>query len=763
MSEIIKPIATDETLQKVAAAITNSDTVKAQKAEIQAEGQRVLNTIPQDYQETVKIVEGKLCKNLVGLSGEIYYPCYLPDKTVLTMSTADGEAIGISNLNLILFDENLNDISDDGWNFNANFTKRTITLNNVDGKTAKFMRWNKNVSKAVQVEYGDTATEYQPYFNINKTFQTNIVIIFKQEKLPTITKNGFTITGSSGFYISDISNSSRIDYTFEDVSTQIPDYATWDADTETFTLTLTGEKTFGIDLATRKCAVVNYVRNSRPESFVTLYWVYYEQYGGIIAEQVATRSIIDNRVKDRVDLLCSRDFSIIFTNSTVVLDVGAKGFKLVGDIGLYIANRAGKDRTKYLFNDIVSQVGESYASYDSDSMTFTLNIGGEQSFGFDVSTDTFKVMSLNSRPESFVTLYWVYYEQYGGIIAEQVFAKNFNEKKDTYCTSDEIQDRTFNAAYHTGAQKFADVCRKYSMLFNGDETNDIAAVDKCEAFLWFTDPHVFTDMNGGIPKMEEYIAQLQKYYNSTPTTFVLCGGDWLGNSDTPDMACYKMGYIDGICRSMFDKCYMLVGNHDTNYQGKKDTDSATWTTRLSRTAIRNLWYRDIGRAYYDFEGINTHFYCFDTGTENQALTHDNDYGYEQALWFAENLLKETHPHIAMAAHIYYYNDDTVQPLTKLLFQIASSYNNRTTIVVKNKSYDFTDATGRVEFMMAGHNHKDYTLVDSRIPVIATLDCGNSQTYTDDCSFDLVFVDYDSRKIKCIRAGVGEDREINLDD
>ena len=49
-------LATDETLNKVVDAIKNSETVQAQKKEIQAEGARVLTTIPQDYKKTVEEV-----------------------------------------------------------------------------------------------------------------------------------------------------------------------------------------------------------------------------------------------------------------------------------------------------------------------------------------------------------------------------------------------------------------------------------------------------------------------------------------------------------------------------------------------------------------------------------------------------------------------------------------------------------------------------------------------------------------------------------
>ena len=50
-------LATDETLQAIVEILKNSDTVQAQKEEIQAEGQRVLASIPQDYKNTLAQIE----------------------------------------------------------------------------------------------------------------------------------------------------------------------------------------------------------------------------------------------------------------------------------------------------------------------------------------------------------------------------------------------------------------------------------------------------------------------------------------------------------------------------------------------------------------------------------------------------------------------------------------------------------------------------------------------------------------------------------
>ena len=667
---------------------------------------------------------------------------------------ANGEVLSASQLNHI--EQGIVDVES-----SANATKTAVdkiidpTLS-VSGKAAD--------AKAT----GDAVGQLKE--DIDNTNNFDAVVIFKDSKLPNATNNGFTVVGSSGFYLANLSNQRRIEYNFSDIASELPDVTTWNESTKTFTLTLGSEQQFGVDLLTGKVQTAS-ITKKRSASFLSLYWVYYLQYGGKIFEDCASHSAEPN--SKEVQLLNKRDFDVILTNSTTITQADYNGFTLSGDDKLYIANFNNKGRTTYMFDDIASELGSTYASWDAESKTFRVNLdGGEKRFGFNLDTMTFEVQpTLNNRPSNFVVLFWVYYKRRGGKIFEIYTAQDHFDKKDSYILSAEFQRDDFNASYHTGAKDFYTVCKRYSSLFNGDEINDVVAVNRCEAFLWFTDPHLFTAHTyiGSEPMMEEYVSQIQKYYNSTPTSFVLCGGDWLGNSDVPEMACYKMGYIDGIRRSMFDKLYMLVGNHDTNYQGKKDANNEKYTTRLSRVAIRNLWYRDTGRAYYDFKGVNTHFYCFDTGIENQALTYDNNYGYEQAAWFAENLTKERYDHVAIAAHIYAYRaipdgtvPDDVQPLTKLLLQISSAYNRRSEISVNEKNYNFANATGRVEFMLAGHSHADYTLVDSGIPIIATLDCGNHQSYKADCSFDLVFVDYDNRKIKCIRAGVGEDREINLD-
>lgn len=324
---------------------------------------------------------------------------------------------------------------------------------------------------------------------------------------------------------------------------------------------------------------------------------------------------------------------------------------------------------------------------------------------------------------------------------------------------EELVRQSFNASFHMGATDFATKCTEYAALMYGDTIADVTAPAECEAFLFFTDPHL-VQWSGWEDRCYELITQIQKYYNSTPTTFCLCGGDWLGNDDLPATACYKLGYIDGFMHSMFDNCYMLLGNHDTNYQGKLTADSERYTTRLSVQSIKDLWYRG-ENAYFSFKGAETKFYCFDTEIEGQSLDSDSDYGWIQCKWFADSLLTEDTAHLAVAGHILYTDlptNSNVCPIMEEVLTIAEAYNTRSSIIVYGTTYDFTNATGKIDFCVCGHSHGDYNGVLHGIPYFLTINAGR---LTDTASFDLVLVDYSNSVIRLVRVGSGENRSINL--
>lgn len=283
----------------------------------------------------------------------------------------------------------------------------------------------------------------------------------------------------------------------------------------------------------------------------------------------------------------------------------------------------------------------------------------------------------------------------------------------------------------------------YASLFNN--SGDV------ESFLFFTDPHyVAVNANGGCRVgYEKHLDIIKKYYDESSAGFVLCGGDWLNNSNTNDNACYELSKIKGKMRSLFDKYYLLVGNHDTNYQGE---------SQLTQQTLNNLWFNEYGKSYFAFNGGKTKFYTFDSGIDWGHADSLTDYDNEQIEFFLEELNKNDDKYIALAHHMVYTSGTTLHKLTERITEIAKIYNERGTVQHNGVTYDFGQKTGKVEFMIAGHSHADQTGTLNDIPYIQTI---NADVSTNCPTFDFVLVDYTARKLNTVRIGTGEDREIEL--
>ena len=449
----------------------------------------------------------------------------------------------------------------------------------------------------------------------------------------------------------------------------------------------------------------------------------------------------------------------VFNGTTILLGSNATQ-------DFYLVTSDNNHRIRMNFSVIHNDIPD-YTTLTEDGLLINMPTG---CLGYNTESSKFEMKvgennAFYSSP-TFIPLYRRYYDVQYGRLADKFIFEKAKEFDALNLTDEGLRAKTFNSAYHTGATEFATKCQEFSTLLLGDTMNDVTAPTDFESFLFFTDPHLLEGSSSAWEqRCYEFMSQIQKYYNSTPTTFCLCGGDWLGNSDLPDQACFKMGYISGFMESLFKESYLLVGNHDTNYQGKKDSSSATYTTKLSVQSINDLWYRKGKKAYYKIDGARTTFYCFDTGTENQSLGQNDGYQMSQAEWFAESLLSDNSDHIALAMHIIYYQyssenvESGIQPLTLLLSQISKAYNTRSSIVVNGRTFDYNESTGKVEFMIGGHYHQDIVGTMNGIPWIITTNVRHDETLG--ASFDLVLADYSNRVIKCIRVGSGENRNIAL--
>ena len=394
-------------------------------------------------------------------------------------------------------------------------------------------------------------------------------------------------------------------------------------------------------------------------------------------------------------------------------------------------------------DDCVAQIGESRAENRNGKLIITLK--SHESLCINKFSMTLSVVtSKNIKTDDTILLANSWANIYAGELLPLL-----NRKK-----IEKVDGNTKDLSKYVSiyVEDVKDNATVYSSLFYGDSIANITAPSDVEPFIFFTDPHTL-DMNNWQSGCESLMLLLKNYYDATPVSYVLCGGDWIGNSDLPKVSCYKLGLIHGMMRKLFERYYYVIGNHDTNYQGKLTDESEKYTTRLSQTALQNLLYNG-EKTYYVFQGNRTRFYCLDTGVEWSSLS---TYYSEEMEWFAENLAKDNSRHIAILLHIL-YSSESKTTISSEVTKIAEAYNGRSTITVNEKSYDFSQCKGKIEFYLAGHTHADSNGLEGSIPYVITRKAFELQKPT----FDLTMVDYDNRVINMIRVGNGDSRKISLD-
>ncbi len=298
---------------------------------------------------------------------------------------------------------------------------------------------------------------------------------------------------------------------------------------------------------------------------------------------------------------------------------------------------------------------------------------------------------------------------------------------------------------------------KYSATFVYSQFASQLDSDADEAFLFFTDPHLMEKEN---VIERDYVKGKLKYikgfYERLPLDFIVCGGDWYDGEAEADVAKEKLKFAADYMYDNFDRYYPVVGNHDTNYQGEYYLGA----DRLTTDEIAQSACYEQGKTYYDFNGRNTHFYVFDSGSDwdNWKMTEE---WIEQIEWFAEKV-KEDEGNVAIIVHMYYFLGERVGTLSKELVKICQAFNTRTTYEFKEKNYDYSECQGKVRFILAGHMHEDFTTIAENtinLPVIGTCNLLKGGKV----NFDLVNVNYSEGTIKLIRVGNGENRVVALAD
>lgn len=363
------------------------------------------------------------------------------------------------------------------------------------------------------------------------------------------------------------------------------------------------------------------------------------------------------------------------------------------------------------------------------------------------STNIFYAGAETSLYKNNIVLFSTYFDNYiaNGLLGDFLLSRRIESIEGSVDIPTAMRDYAFNSVYNE--KDITDKCKEFSSLINNSGLS--------ESFIFMTDPHLLGSGNTfDVNVFKDYIGLLQKYYNSLPVDWMICGGDWLNNSDYQSNACWKLGYMDATMRKLFKNYYPILGNHDTNYQG---VVSATDSSRgdLTHQTLVNLMFRTNKNTYYEWSGNNTRFFVFDTQTDWESEM--NDFKWEQIDWFANKLLTNTNDHIIILQHIYYTSGVNIAPMSEQLQSLSGAFNNKGEVTINGKTYNFTSAKGKIHCIIAGHSHRDAIITDSNIPVWLTANMMKDNIAT----FDLMFVDYVKNQIQAIRVGSGENRTMNL--
>lgn len=409
---------------------------------------------------------------------------------------------------------------------------------------------------------------------------------------------------------------------------------------------------------------------------------------------------------------------------------GKARVSLAGSLNYALADGVSKGPVNITTAQIVEQLGGENASIEGSGVIISLNT--HQALCFSTKTKTLALRTNNNIELHDIVLLTNAWANVGGMLTQK--AAEF-DIKDLQAKTADLQTKVI------GVEIDQEKVTEFTECFSD--------TDRVESFLFFTDPHLMPTGEEYEAQLEQYIKTLEQYYRNTPTSFAVCGGDWLGSNDTKTEARFKLGRIDGLMRSTFNRYYAVVGNHDTNYQGEGQLDDRT---------IANLWNREHGRSYYAFDGCTTRFYVLDTGLDWDTTM--DLYRWGQIAWLGEQLKTSNVERSALLLHIGLEpSGDSFEPteFANNILALCGAYNRAESITLNGVVYDFTGRSGRVCFALSGHTHADYNTKVEGIPLISTTHTRSGSTPT----FDLCLADYGANVLHLVRVGSGESRTITL--
>lgn len=296
----------------------------------------------------------------------------------------------------------------------------------------------------------------------------------------------------------------------------------------------------------------------------------------------------------------------------------------------------------------------------------------------------------------------------------------------------------------------------------------VTAGENKSAFLWYTDAH-WVDNFGQSPMLLKY---LSKHTDMQKTFF---GGD-IANAKSGEIASLT-AWQELV--SDIPNHHSVIGNHD-NQVTELATAEARGDFFINRTGDMVMG-TDVtnGNNYYYIDNHieKTRYICLSTGRMWVYA--------DETRWLVDVLNNTPNGwHIVIIGHLWLDNiyedsgtviNTTPPDYTQFLLDVFDAYNYRLsgTTAKHNVSYDFVNASGKIEFIIGGHIHTDYDFATTKgIPIILT-ECDSWQerddisvatqgTTAENCVYAIV-ADYSAKAVKVINVGRGDTRSVAIPD
>lgn len=296
------------------------------------------------------------------------------------------------------------------------------------------------------------------------------------------------------------------------------------------------------------------------------------------------------------------------------------------------------------------------------------------------------------------------------------------------------------------------------------------------SFAFTTDLHF-----GNNAKNSKYL--LKNILDKSVASVALFGGDYPSASgdanDIEDAANTFVEYLGYVGKH---RAFGVRGNHDFTIATSETSGITKPIAYAYNRLIRSFENYNVsieaGKNYYyiDYPNQKTRIVMIDS-TDSQSNDESERYGVypsvgqEQVNWILNTALNVSDYHIIFVSHIpadraiigYDASQEVVHEIAKAIKNKSKlNYSGNGVTAVK----DFASTTNEFVLHVFGHNHHDESNKDSNVLSVSTTcdaaysDDGWGATYgtVSEQAFDVFCIDFDTKSVKTVRVGRGENRE-----